>query len=330
MKKKIVFLFILLVIIIVFSLFTGVSEISFIDFLSGNLSDTDEAIFWNFRFYRVIGAALIGAVLAVAGLTLQSLFANPLVEPYTLGISGGANLGICFAVVISSLLGFGEGVLFGNFGFFVFGIMGAAAISSVLLFSTFLPNQTANRILLTGVTISYISSGTSMLLLSFVKADDLQKVINWGLGSVADLDKSALIFMTLIFIPSILFLAVKTMKMNVLQFGEEDANALGISVKKERVSLLAVSSILVASSVSFCGSIGFVGLLSPHIARKIFGEDNRVLLPASMLVGAFLLTVADLIARTLFVPRELPAGVITGIFGGLLFIYLLNSGEKNA
>jgi len=134
--------------------------------------------------------------------------------------------------------------------------------------------------------------------------------------------------MTAVFVPSIAFLSCKTMIMNVLQFGEEDAKALGISVKKERITLLAVSAILVASAVSFCGSIGFVGLLSPHIARKLFGEDNRILLPASMLVGAFLLTIADLIARTLFVPRELPAGVITGIFGGLLFIYLLNSGER--
>jgi len=328
MTKKLLFLSIVLIIIIVFSLFTGVSKISFLDFILGNLSETDKSVFWNFRFYRVIGAALIGAVLAVAGLTLQSLFANPLVEPYTLGISGGANLGICFAVVISSLLGFGGGALFGNFGFFAFGILGAAAISSVLLFSAFLPNQSANRILLTGVTISYISAGTSMLLLSFVKSDDLQKIINWGLGSVAELDEQSVIFMTVIFVPCVVFLTCKTMIMNVLQFGEEDAKALGISVKKERISLLAVSSILVANAVSFCGSIGFVGLLSPHIARKIFGEDNRILLPASMLVGALLLTIADLIARTLFVPRELPAGVITGIFGGLLFIYLLNSKEK--
>lgn len=328
MKKKLFFLALLLLIVIIFSLFSGVSQISFLDFLTGNLSDTENAVFWNFRFYRVIGAALIGAVLAVAGLTLQSLFANPLVEPYTLGISGGANLGICFAVVLSSVFGFSGGAVFESFGFLVFGILGAGAISSVLLFSALLPNQSSNRILLTGVTISYISAGTSMLLLSFIKADDLQKIINWGLGSVADLDMQAVIFMAAVFVPCVLFLMSKTMMMNVLQFGEEDAKALGISVKKERISLLAISSILVASAVSFCGSIGFVGLLSPHIARKVFGEDNRILLFASMLIGAFLLTTADLIARTLFVPRELPAGVITGIFGGLLFIYLLNTKEK--
>jgi iron complex transport system permease protein len=167
-----------------------------------------------------------------------------------------------------------------------------------------------------------------MLLLSFASSQDLQQVIRWGLGSVENADSAKTLFMTAVFVPSFAVLASKTMIMNVLQFGEEDARNLGISVKKERIILLVIASVLTASAVSFCGSIGFVGLLSPHIARKIFGEDNRILLFASALTGALLLTVADLCARTLFMPRELPAGVITGILGGILFIYLLNAREK--
>jgi iron complex transport system permease protein len=182
--------------------------------------------------------------------------------------------------------------------------------------------------LLTGVTISYISAGVSMLILSFVRAEDMQQVIRWGLGSVENIDKGSLIFMAIVFFLSFVILSSKTMVMNVLQFGEEDAKMLGISVKKERMILLVIASVLTASAVSFCGSIGFVGLLSPHIARKVFGEDNRILLFASAITGAILLTVSDLLARMLFVPRELPVGVITGILGGILFIYLLNTKEK--
>jgi iron complex transport system permease protein len=273
-----------------------------------------------------LGAALIGAILACAGLTLQSLFANPLVEPYTLGISGGANLGITVAVVLSGVFGGfwgGESI-----GLFVLGMLGAFMISAFLLISAFLPNQSSNGILLTGVTISYICAGISMLVFSFAKSNDMQQVIRWGLGSVENIDREKVIFMAVIFAFLFLILYSKTMIMNILQFGEDDAKNLGIAVKKERIILLVISSILTASSVSFCGSIGFVGLLSPHIARKIFGEDNRILLLASALTGALLLTTADLFARTLFVPRELPAGVITGILGGILFIYLLNTRDK--
>ena len=315
--KKVIILIALTAALIFVSLFSGGYKISFMDFVSGNLSQIDSDVFWNFRFYRVIGAALIGAVLACAGLTLQSLFANPLVEPYTLGISGGANLGVTVAAVISN-----------NAAFFVFGMLGAFTVSTFLLLTAALPNRSSNRILLTGVTISYISAGISMLFLSFVSSQDMQQVIRWGLGSVDNADKEKVLFLTVIFVLSFIILSSKTMILNVLQFGEDDAKTLGISVKKERIILLVIASVLTAGAVSICGSIGFVGLLSPHIARKIFGEDNRILLFASAVTGALLLTVADLLARTLFVPRELPAGVITGILGGILFIYLLNYGEK--
>ncbi|MCL2845801.1 MAG: iron ABC transporter permease [Chitinivibrionia bacterium] len=318
--QKIVILFFITLIIMFLSLFCGAYQISPVDFFAGNLSQTDWAVFWNFRFYRILMAALAGAVLAMAGLTLQSLFANPLVEPYTLGISGGANLGITIASVI-----------FGGVSAFFFGIFGAFAVSALLLFSAFLPNQSSNRILLTGITISYMSAGISMLVLSFATSKDMQQVIHWGLGSVAGADRGQVLFLAVVFLFSLAVLSAKTMIMNVLQFGEDDAKNLGISVKKERVFLLVIAAILTASAVSLCGAIGFVGLLSPHIARKIFGEDNRILLFATAITGALLLTVADLFARTLFIPRELPAGVITAILGGGLFIYLLNKGEtRNA
>ncbi|MCL1947811.1 MAG: iron ABC transporter permease [Chitinivibrionia bacterium] len=315
--KKILFLFFLTIIIMFFSLFCGGYQISFSDFLAGKMSQTDLAVFWNFRFYRILSAALVGAILAMSGLTLQSLFANPLVEPYTLGISGGANLGVTIAAVV-----------FGGVSVVIFGIFGAFCVSALLLFSAFLPNQSSNRILLTGITISYISAGISMLFLSFATSQDIQQVIRWGLGSVENADRQKVLFLTTIFALSFIVLSSKTMIMNVLQFGEDDAKNLGISVKKERIFLLVIASVLTASAVSLCGSIGFVGLLSPHIARKIFGEDNRILLFAATITGALLLSIADLLARTLFIPRELPAGVITGVLGGILFIYLLNKGES--
>ena len=314
--KKIAFLFVATIILMTLSLFCGGYNISFYDMINNNMSDTDIAVFLNFRLYRVIGSAVVGAILACAGLSLQSLFANPLVEPYTLGISGGANLGVTIASVI-----------FGGISSFIFGILGAFCVSFLLLLSAFLPNQSSNRILLTGITISYICAGVSMLILSFASSNDMQNVIRWGLGGVDNIDIGNTVFLFIIFIISFIILITKSMIMNVLQFGEYDAKILGISVKKERIYLLLIASVMTASAVSLCGSIGFVGLLSPHIARKIFNEDNRILLVSSAIIGALLLTTADLIGRTAFVPRELPAGVITGILGGILFIYLLNRKE---
>jgi len=318
--KKMFFIFFSTLAVMFFSLFCGAYQISPSDFFSGNLSNTDWAVFWNFRFYRVFAAAFTGAILAVSGLVLQSLFANPLVEPYTLGISGGANLGVTVATVV-----------LGGVYSFIFGILGAFTVSALLLFSAILPNQSSNRILLTGITVSYISAGISMLVLSFATSKDMQQIIHWGLGSVAGADRGQVIFLTTVFVISMLILSAKTMIMNVLQFGEDDAKNLGVSVRKERIFLLVIAAVLTASAVSFSGAIGFVGLLSPHIARKIFGEDNRILLFASALTGALLLSVADLFARTVFIPREIPAGVITAIVGGILFIYLLNRNEaRNA
>lgn len=270
------------------------------------------------RFPRILLGFAIGGALSLAGVMLQGMFRNPLVEPYTLGISGGAALGVSMTL----LLGL-QSLSVWTLPFA--GFLGAAAIILLVYFLSMREGRfQLQELLLTGVMVSFIASSLIMLIMALASTEDLHGIIFWIMGS---LEEPNMILIRIIFGMSICLLAASffySSDLNALSLGEEDALHLGVRVERSKIILFLLASLLTGMSVSAAGVIGFVGLVVPHFMRMCVGNDHRILLPVSYLAGAVFLIFCDTLARTLIAPLELPVGVITGILGGSLFVWVLS------
>jgi iron complex transport system permease protein len=290
-----------------------------IEALKSRGNSVDYNILFNIRLPRIIIGFAVGGSLSLSGVILQGMFRNPLVEPYTLGISGGAALGVCLGIV------FKLGKIFGVFSPPLFGFLGAIL---VVLFVYSLSIKKGilkiQGLLLTGIMLSFISSSLIMLIMAVSKTEDLQGIIFWTMGSLEETNR--VLIKTLFFI-SITGLFVSyffSINLNALSLGEEEAHHLGVNTEKTKKLLFLLSSVLTGCAVSIGGIIGFVGLVVPHFVRMFVGSDHRILLVSSFLCGAGFLIICDTIARTIISPLELPVGVVTGILGGTLFVYALS------
>ncbi len=307
--------------IALFSLCTGSAGISLKKILGIILEGkgtTEYSILFDIRLPRIILGFAIGGALSLAGVILQGMFRNPLVEPYTLGISGGAAIGVCLSIVLrlNSALGILSMPLSGFLG----------AILVILLVYTLSMRKGVLKIqglLLTGVMISFISSSLIMLIMSISRSEDLHGIIFWIMGS---LEEPSWFLIKMAVLVSIFGLAASYLfcfDLNALSLGEEEALHLGVNAEKTKRFLFILTSLLTACSVSVAGIIGFVGLIVPHFMRMFVGNDHRILLISSFLCGAAFLIFCDTLARMVIAPLELPVGVITGILGGVLFVYAL-------
>jgi len=275
-------------------------------------------ILFGIRLPRIILGLAVGGALSLAGVILQGIFRNPLVEPYTLGISGGAAVGVCLNIV--SKLNQSLGII----SLPLFGFLGAILVV-MLVYSLSIRKGILKitNLLLVGVMISFISSSLVMLIMSVCRTEDLHGIIFWTMGSLEEPNE---LLMRLVLGMSILGLIVSYLfcfDLNAFSLGEEEATHLGVNVERTKRSLFILASLLTAFSVSVTGVIGFVGLVVPHFVRMFIGRDHRILLIGSFLCGASFLILCDTLARTIISPMELPVGVITGVFGGSLFIYAL-------
>jgi iron complex transport system permease protein len=287
-------------------------------FLKG--SGTPEfSILFDIRIPRILLGFAVGGSLSLAGVILQGMFRNPLVEPYTLGISGGAALGVALCIVL------GLHRTFPDFAMPVFGFIGAFAVALPISLINIRKGMVKTEgLLLTGVMISYISSSIVTLILAISQTEDLQGIIFWIMGSLEE-PSLALIFIILFLSVICLVLSyLLSVDLNALVLGEEEAIHLGVNVERAKKMLFLIASVLTGVSVSIAGIIGFVGLVVPHFVRMFAGYDHRVLLVTSFLTGAGFLIFCDTLARTIISPVELPVGVITGILGGSLFVYALS------
>lgn len=307
--------------VIIFSLFVGSAGIPFKEvlyLLFNGKGGTEYSIIFDIRLPRIILGFSVGSALALSGVILQGMFRNPLVEPYTLGISGGAALGVCLNIILGLNRSFGSGLLP------LFGFSGSGIVIVLIYWLTSKRGVIRLQgLLLTGVMISFISSSLVMFIMAVASAADLQGIIFWMMGSL-DCANWALIKL-MVFI-SVLCLAVSfffSKDLNALSLGEEEAIHLGINTERLKKWLFLISSVLTGFAVSAAGSIGFVGLVIPHLMRFFVGRDYRILIPASYLAGGIFLILCDTLARTVISPLELPVGVITGIIGGSLFVYML-------
>jgi iron complex transport system permease protein len=279
---------------------------------------SEYAILFNIRLPRIILGFAVGGALSLAGVLLQGMFRNPLVEPYTLGISGGAALGVALSIVLRIAKNFG--VIFMP----LLGFLGAGVVI-VLLYSLSVKKRILKmyELLLCGVMISFICSAFLMLIMAISKAEDLHGIVFWMMGSLEEpnmkLVWAAVITSFLGLIVSYFF----CFDLNALLLGEEEAMHLGVNVERTKRLLFILASLLTGISVSVAGIIGFVGLLVPHLVRMFVGNDYRILNVASFLLGGAFLIFCDTLARVVIAPLELPVGVITGILGGSLFIYTI-------
>jgi iron complex transport system permease protein len=283
-------------------------------------SSLEAVILLRLRLPRVILGLIVGGGLAVAGVIFQGLFRNPLVEPYTLGVSGGAALGIS--------IGFMLGPLFPRFALPLFGFAGAwLAVSAAYAIARRRRFLRIPYLLLIGVMISFISSSLIMFLLSVADLHRFRAVIYWTMGSLDSADPVLLWFAIPVIVLGSAAALTRAWTLNALELGEEGAIGLGVRLRRDQRQLFFLGSLLAGTAVAAAGVIGFVGLVVPHVVRLFLGNDHRLTIPASFLAGGTFLVFCDLIARTVRAPAELPVGVVTGIIGGSLFIYFLASGR---
>jgi iron complex transport system permease protein len=306
----------------IFSLCIGPAGIPFkkiIHLIFEGKGTTEYSILFDIRLPRIILGFAVGGALSLAGVMLQGMFRNPLVEPYTLGISGGAALGVCLNILLGLHHKFS--ILSLPLSGFLGGVLIIAMVYTLSIRRGILKMQ---GLLLTGVMISFISSSLIMLIMAVSRVEDLHGIIFWIMGSLGEPNWVLIRIMTVVFILGLFASYLFWRDLNAISIGEEEAIHLGIDINKTKRSLFLFSSLLTGCAVSVCGIIGFVGLVVPHLVRMFVGGDHRILLISASLVGGIFLILSDTLARTIIAPLELPVGVITGIIGGSIFVYFLN------
>jgi iron complex transport system permease protein len=278
-------------------------------------------ILFDIRLPRIILGFAIGGALSLAGIILQGMFRNPLVEPYTLGISGGAALSVSLNIIFGL---YKIGILTLPF----FGFLGAAAVIMIVYFLNMRKGIVKlHGLLLNGVMISFISSSLIMLIMSLSRSEDLHGIVFWIMGSLEEPDWTIIKVTVSAAIVLLVISHLFCLDLNAFSLGEEEALHLGVPIERTKRLLFIIASLLTGFSVSVAGMIGFVGLVVPHFVRMFVGSDHRISLIAAFLAGGAFLIFCDTLARTIIAPLELPVGVITGILGGSLFVYALAKRE---
>ncbi|MBC3887871.1 iron chelate uptake ABC transporter family permease subunit [Acetobacterium paludosum] len=284
------------------------------------ITDIQRDIVFSIRLPRIITAILVGMALSNAGLLMQGIFQNPLVSPYTLGVSNGASFGASLAIVFSSafaFLNFGEFLLpIFAFAFAVLTMMMVYGIAKVA-------SNSSSTLILAGVAIGYLFSALVSLIKYVSDMKDLPELVFWMMGSLSGVPTVGIVIMTVSITVSIILMMWFAWDLNIMSAGEETAVSLGVNYKKVKMMSFGISTLLTAVAVSFTGVIGFVGLVAPHITKMLIGNDYRYSVPAASLVGALLLLIADTIGRNIISPTILPVGIVTSMIGVPFFLYLI-------
>ncbi|WP_179599975.1 FecCD family ABC transporter permease [Neobacillus driksii] len=277
------------------------------------------SIVLNIRLPRVILAGIVGASLAIAGAAFQGLLRNPLSDPYTLGVSSGASVGAVLTLFFQLSI-----PVIGSFTLPLLSILFSwATIFFVLAFARKIErSMRVETIILTGIIFSSFL-GAFISLMIALTGDELRQIIGWLLGSVSMRGWEYIRIILPFFILGSIILILNAKELNAMSFGEERAHHLGVNVQKRKLIILTAGSILTGAAVAVSGTIGFVGLVIPHLSRLLWGPDHRHLLPLSILTGSGFLILADLISRTIISPTELPIGVITALIGAPVFALIL-------
>jgi iron complex transport system permease protein len=288
------------------------------DFVEQSWSQGREAIVWEIRFPRALLAMMVGAGLALVGAALQAVTRNPLADPHLLGISSGGAFGAIFALLHS-------GLFLGLLTVPLLAFSGALMATAIVLGVSRIADATsADRLVLAGVAVSFIimAGANGLIFLGDPRAS--HTVVFWMLGGLGLAQWGQLVYPLVVLLASGAWLMSRTAQLNAMTVGDETAATLGIPVARFRLVVFVVGALITGVMVAFSGIIGFVGLMVPHIARMLVGGDYTRVLPASALIGAIFLLWADIAARTVMAPEDIPIGIVTGLIGGIFFVWLLS------
>ena len=287
------------------------------------ISSTIDTVIWRVRMPRILAAILVGSALSVSGATYQGLFRNPMVSPDILGASAGASVGACIMML------FNMGPMMVQIAAFIMGIF-AVALSYFLSRSIGRGGNLILLLVLCGMTVNTLFQAFVSITKYLADTEEqLPAMTYWLMGSLAKVSYNDLVFFMLPFALGMLPIFVLRWKLNLLSFGEDEAKAMGVDVSKVRVICIISATLLTASVVSIAGTIGWVGLMIPHLVRFISGPNNKTLIPFSFLTGALFMLVVDNFCRTLLA-YEIPLGVLTSLIGAPFFIYILFQTRGNA
>ncbi|MFO7793036.1 MAG: iron ABC transporter permease [Candidatus Saliniplasma sp.] len=340
-SQKRVFFFLLsltlLVSLALFSLTIGPADVSIGEtvstLLGANTSNRLNRIIWNIRMPRVLAAVAAGAGLAVVGAAMQSILRNPLGSPFTLGISHAAAFGAAFSIIV---LGAGstqseaaDAVVLNNPYLVTISAFAWSLVATfVILLLARYKNASPATMILTGVALGSLFTAGYTALQYFADDVQLASIVFWTFGDVARASWTDLGLILIAVIPATIYFLLKSWDYEVLDSGDESAKAMGVDVEKLRLYGMLISCFVTALIISFVGIIGFVGLVVPHMVRRVIGGNERYLIPSSCIVGAVLLLASDTVARTIISPIVLPVGILTSFLGAPLFIYLVIKGRE--
>ena len=296
--------------------------------------DNASLILWSIRIPRVLAALISGAGLAAAGVVMQSVLRNPLSSPYTLGISHAAGFGAAFAITI-----FGAGTLSHNLSdavtirnpyiITICAFFGSMIATAILLVVARYRSSRPEVIILLGVALAALFTAGTTFLQFFSSTDQIAAIVFWTFGDVGRATWSDLTIISVVVLPAIGYFFWSRWDYNAVDAGDDTARSVGVNVERARTVGMFLGSLITAVVVSFLGIMGFIGLLGPHMVRRIVGSDHRYLLPGACLMGAILLLAADIVARIIIAPAVLPVGVLTAFLGAPLFIYLILGRQRS-
>lgn len=329
-KKKCIISIFILISIIYIGTSIGSSNISMLDTISIIANKTfgitlrdgvlpkDVSIIWKIRLPRVLLAFLVGGCLATSGAVVQSILKNQLASPYTLGVSSGASLGAGLVIITGITI-----PVIGSFTLpFVGFIFGLFTVYLVILFSSKIDKTMSNNtIILAGMVFSLFVNAL-LTTLTAMFSEDLKRIALWQMGSFAMKGWTYVGLIIPFCLVGMIGTLMYTKEMDILTFGEEQAQSVGVDTSKVKTKLFIFSAVLTGGAVSLSGTIGFVDLIAPHVVRKIFGSNHKYVIPMSFVFGGCLMVVTDLIARSIFAPTELPVGAVTALIGAPFFAYV--------
>lgn len=281
-----------------------------------------ETVVWGLRLHRIMTAIVAGMGLAVAGAVMQGILKNPLASPFTLGIASAASFGAALAIVLGAGFAGGEYLIIGNA--FVFTMLASFTVYGLARYR----GITSETMILAGIAIMYLFSAMTSFLQYIGRSEQVQEVVFWMMGSLSRSSWDKFWMICAVLLICLPYLILKSWDINAMGAGDEIAKSLGVNVEWVRVVSMMLASLITASIICFTGTIGFIGLVSPHLTRMAIGGDHRFLIPASALVGAILLLAADTAARTVMAPVILPVGIMTSFLGVPFFIYLFLKRRK--
>ncbi len=305
--------------------FMGCFE-TIVNHITGNITDTQaDSIIWGSRLPIAVFAVIAGATLSVSGAVMQTVLRNPLADPYTMGISSGAGLGASLAIIlgISVVSGLGQGTAVTAMAF----LFSLIPVAVILVFSV-IRKTTPTRVVLIGVAVMYMFSACTTLLMVTADDESLAEVYAWNVGSLATITWDSIPLALVVSVVCMVFIYLQHRRINILSSDEATAHSLGVDPRRTTIVALIAVSLMTAAAVSFCGTIGFVGLVGPHIARILVGSESHYLIPASASFGALFLLGTNIIAMNVGT-FGLPVGVISALVGCPLFILILLRMRRN-